>query len=523
MANVLQTRRAVWALLFLVVTVAGVLSHVAGTRYLAAVQAVDEVLVVRSSIDQTLSLYKDAETGHRGFLLTADEQFLEPLLIARAEIPGQLAALHRALDGDPVQLQSLAELEALAAKKLGLIEATVSLEQQGDSTSALAEMRSGRGKALMDAMRTTTRRMLDREQAKLHERRDAADNAKNAASLAVVLGSILTVVLALFGLFTVQRDLGELKRAALDLSVTKERFRLLTENSNDLVRLLDLDGTTKYVSPSVERLLGYGTEEFMQLKGRSLLHPDELVPAMAILEQVKSGAVTAGVSNYRLRNKAGEYRLFEVRWSVMQDELGETRIHTAGRDVTERRWAEERLATQAEELRSLSLRDELTGLYNRRGFLEVAAQAHARAARDGRPAALVFVDLNGMKQINDELGHDAGDHALRDTAAVLTEAFGGGDVLARLGGDEFVAFSVDFASGELDLLRARIRAYADREASRHERPYRLSVSVGAAFTDPLAPRSLAELLEGADDAMYEQKRARQAAGNVSIPPKRGAG
>jgi diguanylate cyclase (GGDEF)-like protein len=106
---------------------------------------------------------------------------------------------------------------------------------------------------------------------------------------------------------------------------------------------------------------------------------------------------------------------------------------------------------------------------------------------------------------------------------VLTEAFEVSDVLARLGGDEFVVFSVDFSMERLEALRGRLRALAERRTSRHGRAYRLSMSVGAALTTPGAPRSLNELLEGADAAMYEQKRARQAAGNVSIPPPVAAG
>jgi diguanylate cyclase (GGDEF)-like protein len=253
------------------------------------------------------------------------------------------------------------------------------------------------------------------------------------------------------------------------------------------------------------------------------MHPNELALASSILADVTSGKVNSGVSTYKLRHKSGEFRQFEVRWSVMNDEAGQVRIHTAGRDVTDRLRAEEQLAAQAEQLRNLSLRDELTQLYNRRGFLEVAGQAQAQAKRDDRTAALVFIDLNGMKRINDELGHDAGDDALKDTAHVLTEAFSPGDVVARLGGDEFVAFSVDFPANGLVTLRERLRALADRETSRHGRPYRLSMSVGAAFADPTSSRSLDELLEGADAAMYEQKRARQAAGNVSLPPRKPAG
>jgi diguanylate cyclase (GGDEF)-like protein len=198
-------------------------------------------------------------------------------------------------------------------------------------------------------------------------------------------------------------------------------------------------------------------------------------------------------------------------------------LHSAGRDVTDRLAAERTLSAYAEQLHSLSLRDELTGLYNRRGFLEVAGQACNQAVRDARSAALIFVDLNGMKRINDEQGHEVGDLALVDTARVLSGALRQADVVARLGGDEFVAFALDFTAADIELLRARLRAQADARIAEQGRSFRLSMSVGAAYLHAGAARGLSELLEQADAAMYEQKNARRSAGGASVPPPRAVG
>src|SRR5215471_13866048 len=141
MASVLQVRRLVWGLLFLVVSAAGCFSYFSGVRYLAAVRAVEEVLAVQSDIDASLSLYKDAETGQRGFILTGDDQFMEPYDAARAGIPDRLADLHRFLDGDPVQRGRLAELERLAAQKFAFIEDTIRMRREGDLPGALAVIR----------------------------------------------------------------------------------------------------------------------------------------------------------------------------------------------------------------------------------------------------------------------------------------------------------------------------------------------------------------------------------------------
>jgi diguanylate cyclase (GGDEF)-like protein/PAS domain S-box-containing protein len=519
MANLLKAKRFVWGLIFLLVTVVAGLVYVSGSRYLAAVRAIEQTLALQSAIEGTLSLLKDAETGGRGFMLTGDEGFLEPYQAAHREIPGHIRELERAIGADPAQLSRLRRLEALTTDKIKHIESTTVLRRAGDTEGAQRIVRAGGGKRLMDAIRQLGRQMREHETLKLHLRHEEAREAQTTAVWGIGVGSFLTIALAGLSFLTVNRDVTLLRRTAEELAESEEHFRLLSESTSDLVRLLDPRGKVTYVSPSVERLLGYTPEEFLAQPARALLHPDEDATALAILSDIASGRSTNGVSTYRLRNKAGEYRYFEVRWSVLRDESGAvTAIHTSGRDVTERRLAEELLTVQAETLRVMSLRDELTGLFNRRGFLEVAGHALAQAVSDGRSTALLFVDLNGMKRINDELGHDVGDTALGDAGYVLSAALGPSDVVARLGGDEFVAFARDFVEADLGGLRLRIRQLCDERAAVLDRPYRLSMSVGGAFTTPGDDSTIDQLLERADAEMYAQKRARKAAGGVSLLP-----
>jgi diguanylate cyclase (GGDEF)-like protein/PAS domain S-box-containing protein len=520
MANLLKAKRVVWGLIFLLVTAVAGLSYFSGDRYLAAARAVEEALAVRSAIDATLSLLKDAEASQRGFILTGDSQFLMPHEAANEGLPRHLAELRRAIGNDARQKAHLQVLERLANDKLTFTEQTIDARRDGDLAGALARVRTGRGREIMEAIRSETRAMDERAHVILRERRREAENIQRLAALGIGVGSLLTVLLALFSLLTVHRDVQALQRAAEEAAASEEHYRLLTENTSDLVQLIDLNGKTIYVSPSVERLLGYGVEEFLALPAEALMHPDEKPMAAALLADIATGATLSGIATYRLRNKAGEYRHLEVRWSVHVDGDGApVNIHTTGRDVTERKQAEEQLAEQAAKLRSLSLRDELTTLYNRRGFLEIAGQALAQAARDHRAAALIFVDLNGMKRINDDFGHEAGDSALLDTATVLGKALREADVMARLGGDEFAVLALDFTAGDVGSLRGRLRFLADQETAERDRPYRLSMSVGAAFSEAGSRTTLLKLLETADLAMYEQKRARQAAGNVSIRPE----
>jgi diguanylate cyclase (GGDEF)-like protein/PAS domain S-box-containing protein len=186
--------------------------------------------------------------------------------------------------------------------------------------------------------------------------------------------------------------------------------------------------------------------------------------------------------------------------------------------VVERERARKAAEDRAEAIRSQSIRDELTGLYNRRGFLELARKQLQLAERERRPALLFFVDLNGMKLINDELGHDEGDRALVDTADVLREIFRASDVVSRLGGDEFVALMLDAEVSQLEVFAARIRQAMAARNAQGMRRYRLSASVGAAPYGADGAETIESLLSDADALMYEQKRARRAGVIFSVAP-----
>lgn len=156
-------------------------------------------------------------------------------------------------------------------------------------------------------------------------------------------------------------------------------------------------------------------------------------------------------------------------------------------------------------LASLSLVDELTQLKNRRGFFELAEQALKVARRERHTLGLFFVDLDGLKKINDTLGHLAGDQALRDTAAVLQRTFRESDIIARFGGDEFIALA--HVSRDSTALRDRLREQLATLNNQNERPYHLEVSIGTALADAM-DETLEALIARADAAMYEEKRRR---------------
>jgi diguanylate cyclase (GGDEF)-like protein len=185
--------------------------------------------------------------------------------------------------------------------------------------------------------------------------------------------------------------------------------------------------------------------------------------------------------------------------------------------VIERERSRVILERHAAENQALSVTDVLTGLHNRRGFLERAAPLLERATRAGKRALIFFAGLNELKQINDGLGHSAGDEAIREAARLLRATFCEFDVVARFGGGEFVALRPEGAPGLVETLRGRLCALLEaRNAAPGGCPFRLSVSLGAAIYDPHHPRPIETLLVEADVAMQEQKRQRELAG-ASLP------
>jgi diguanylate cyclase (GGDEF)-like protein len=173
------------------------------------------------------------------------------------------------------------------------------------------------------------------------------------------------------------------------------------------------------------------------------------------------------------------------------------------------------------ELSNLALKDELTGLYNRRGFLALADRQLKLARRSDRSLLLFFIDLDGLKEINDVFGHTEGDAALRWTAKALQATFRDSDVIARFGGDEFAALAIE-ASGQSEAsIQERLTEYLSSVGCK-DAHHKFSLSLGTARFDPWNPVSIRDLIAEADRAMYEQKRHRSlrlSNGGLLISPR----
>ena len=164
---------------------------------------------------------------------------------------------------------------------------------------------------------------------------------------------------------------------------------------------------------------------------------------------------------------------------------------------------------------ALSLVDELTGLYNRRGLYALAEHQIKLAHRNDYKLLVVFIDLDGLKMINDTNGHQEGDIALADVGNILKLTFRETDIIARIGGDEFVVFAVESVANQKEILLKRLHENLNHYNQKNCQKINLSISVGITRYDPLHPCSMAELLDQADKRMYEDKRAKRV--SESIP------
>jgi len=171
-----------------------------------------------------------------------------------------------------------------------------------------------------------------------------------------------------------------------------------------------------------------------------------------------------------------------------------------------------RLRAQSEELRNLSMRDDLTALYNRRAFQEFGTMELRLAQRAGQVIVVLYVDVDAFKKINDKFGHAMGDQALRDAASVLRSTFRETDIIARVGGDEFAVLSIGGTPNSSETMVQRLNTSLDQQRLMVKRPFDLQMSIGAVAIDATQCRDFDDLIARADKVMYSQKRRRKQAG-----------
>ena len=273
---------------------------------------------------------------------------------------------------------------------------------------------------------------------------------------------------------------------------------------------IDDEGTVQYVSPNVSAF-GYAAEEF--LSGRrtytSIVDPADIGWINEDGNDKARAGLESWTQEYRIVDADGETHWVRDFTHTVRGAVGEVTAYEGYIiDITPQKRAEQALRRREEQLRMLSLSDELTGLYNRRGFFALGEQAMRVARRRSSGLGVISVDVDDLEAINDRYGHAQGDEALRTVADVIRASIRESDVAGRVGGDEFVILADDGPEITGDLV-ARLQRRVERHNGRSGRPRHLSLSIGAVDWEIGEQVTLQELVERADQRVHDVKRAKR--------------
>ena len=303
---------------------------------------------------------------------------------------------------------------------------------------------------------------------------------------------------ALLRTISMVEDITERRATEASLRASEERFRALIHNANDIIAIIEPDGTRRYASPALQRSLGYSADAPLPPRDFALVHPEDVPALQAGLRDCLVAPREQVEVAYRLRARDGSWRHFEAIVTNLLDNEAIGGLVLNSRNVTARKEAEA-------ELLHWAFHDTVTGLPNRLVLMDRISQALGRARRGASAVAVITVALDRFKLINDSLGHDVGDRLIAAVGTRLRRATRDGDTVARLNGDLF-AILVETVrdAGEALALAERIRTTLTRPFGVGEREVVLSASLGIALS-ARGRHTAEELLRDADAALSRAK------------------
>jgi diguanylate cyclase (GGDEF)-like protein len=512
---------------------------------------------VLEELSATLSLVKDAETGERGFIITGDEKFLEPHQAAESSIHEQIGRLRSLAVDSPREQDRLQLLERKIKAKLELGNKNIQARRDQGAEAAARLVATGRGKSAMDEIRTLIGAMEAHETELLQQRAQSSNQAASQAVYAILILSLLSVVLLSVPYYLIRRDVRERRRAEDALQDANEKLStgvkaleqrskeigLLSQLGNLLQSCLNVDEACRVVVQQAQAL-------FPSESGAlCLLSPsrDALEVVAEWGEASTSEQVFAPNDCWALRS--GRAHCVESPESAIHcahvkhspascylcvpmmaqgEALGilhfQSRDESHGQEASVTlealKAAKKEMAIAVAEqiglalanlklretLRAQSIRDPLTGMFNRRYMEESLEREVRRSARNQRPLGVILTDLDHFKRYNDTFGHEAGDILLRELGAFLKSQLRKEDIACRYGGEEFVLILPD-APLEITERRAEtLRSGAQQMVVRFRgQPLgAITLSVGVdAFPDHGDSKDV--LLHAADMALYRAK------------------
>ena len=280
---------------------------------------------------------------------------------------------------------------------------------------------------------------------------------------------------------------------------SEERYRTILDEMADAYFEVDIAGNFIFVNDAISRHLGYSREELLGASFRGQLDKEEYEKVYKIFGKIYTTGKPEKVISYKVIRKDGTTAFAEIAGLPLQNQKGEiVGFRGIGRDITERRQMEE-------EIKHMSTHDSLTGLPNRVMFSQLLNHALASAKRYNRQVAILFIDLDRFKVINDTLGHEAGDQLLKEVARRLTQAVRAVDIAARFGGDEFVILIEELGDlGQVETVAERILSAILEPINLSNEECRVTASIGISVF-PKDAQDEQSLMKNADMAMYLAK------------------
>lgn len=267
--------------------------------------------------------------------------------------------------------------------------------------------------------------------------------------------------------------------------------------------LVDSWGQVVESNPAFRSLVGTDHAEPLKTSLTDAIHPEDMKTVTGLLAELDRGTRDHFHVDARFQDLAEDKRWCRLGVSSWKEGDTDTRYYVATlTDITD-------IMQVQQELRALTMVDELTGLFNRRGFMTLGKKRLKHSDRNGKGLLVLFADVDGMKWINDNLGHHVGDQTLEEFARVLNRTIRRSDVAARIGGDEFAVITLDNDEGSAARVVDRIHANIEACNAQPGREYLLSCCLGVTRYDPRKPCDIEELLRRADEKMYRQKQDRE--------------
>ncbi len=276
------------------------------------------------------------------------------------------------------------------------------------------------------------------------------------------------------------------------------RYNALYNSSFYCIYIHDLNGRFIDANKAALNLLGYSIEELKKTTLTFFLPDEQLKSAFSFIEFLNNNK---SPFEFRLKKKNGEFIWIESEALILYKDGLPYAIQWIARDITHKK-------NIIDQLHMLSLIDELTGLYNRRGFINLAEQQLRLAKRLKKEILVLFADVDNLKFVNDNFGHKEGDSVLTSTANILRKTFRESDILARIGGDEFVVLTIDTNYSTIEGITKRLHKNFEEYNKFQRHSYNLTVSTGISTFKANSVCTVYELLDSADKLMYHQKNKR---------------